>query len=153
MSAGLTVRDLVVAPAGTPVLRGVELVVDAGRRAVLVGPSGAGKTTLLRAIAGLETVAEGAIELGVRRLDARVPAHRRRVSVVFQEPRLLPHARVDDNVALPLRAAGLSRRERRARAAERLEEVGLAALAAWRARPVRWRAAARGARASAGAHA
>ncbi len=128
MSAALEVRDLVVAPAGTPVLRGVDLTIPAGRRAVLVGPSGAGKTTLLRAIAGLERVAEGEIRLGDRRLDGRTPAHRRRVSVVFQEPRLLPHARVDDNVALPLRAAGVSRRTRRARAAERLEEVGLAGI-------------------------
>jgi len=129
VSCGLTVRGLVVAPGGTPVLRGTDLSIEPGRRAVLVGPSGAGKTTLLRAIAGLEPVLEGLLELGGRRLDARTPAHRRRVSAVFQEPRLLPHARVDDNVALPLRAAGVGRRERRARAAERLEEVGLAGLA------------------------
>ena len=130
MSAALRIRQLVVAPGGSPVLRGVDLDVAAGRRAVLVGPSGAGKTTLLRAIAGLEAVRDGAIELGARRLDHGVPAHRRRVSVVFQEPRLLPHARIDDNVALPLRAAGMPRRERRARAGERLEEVGLAGMAA-----------------------
>ena len=130
MSAALSIRGLVVAPGATPVLRGVELAIEAGRRAVLVGPSGAGKTTLLRAIAGLEAARDGTIELGGRRLGRRVPAHRRRVSVVFQEPRLLPHARIDDNVALPLRAAGASRRERRARAGERLEEVGLAGMAA-----------------------
>jgi len=129
VSAALSIRGLVVAPGAAPVLRGVELEIAAGRRAVLVGPSGAGKTTLLRAIAGLEVVSEGTIELGGRRLDRRVPAHRRRVSVVFQEPRLLPHARIDDNVALPLRAAGVPRRERRQRAGERLEEVGLAGMA------------------------
>jgi len=128
VSAALHCRQLVVAPGGTPVLRGVDLDVPAGRRGVLVGPSGAGKTTLLRAIAGLEPVREGTLELGDRRVDAAVPAHRRRVSVVFQEPRLLPHLRVDDNVALPLRAAGAGRRERRARAAGLLEDVGLAAL-------------------------
>jgi ABC-type Fe3+/spermidine/putrescine transport system ATPase subunit len=111
------------------VLRGVDLHVPAGRRAVLVGPSGAGKTTLLRAIAGLEQLRGGAIELGGRRL-AGVPAYRRRVSVVFQEPRLLAHLRVDDNVALPLRASRVGRRERRARAAGFLEEVGLAGIAA-----------------------
>jgi putative spermidine/putrescine transport system ATP-binding protein len=130
MTAGLRCRGLVVAPGGSPVLRGVDLDVPAGRRGVLVGPSGAGKTTLLRAIAGLEPVREGTVELGGRRLDSRVPAHRRRVSVVCQEPRLLPHLRVDDNVALPLRAAGAGRRERRARAAALLEDVGLAALGA-----------------------
>jgi len=129
VSASLHVRGLVVAPGGSPVLRGVDLDIPAGRRAVLVGPSGAGKTTLLRAIAGLEPVREGAVELGGRRLDARVPSHRRRIAVVFQEPRLLGHLRVDDNVALALRAAGVGRRERRRRAAERLAEVGLAAVA------------------------
>ena len=134
MSAALRCRGLVVAPGGTPVLRGVDLEVPAGRRAVLVGPSGAGKTTLLRAIAGLEPLREGTIELGGRRLDATVPSHRRRVAVVFQEPRLLGHLRVDDNVALALRAAGVGRRERRRRAGERLAEVGLAGVAD---RPVR----------------
>jgi ABC-type sulfate/molybdate transport systems ATPase subunit len=134
MSAALRCRGLVVAPGGAPVLRGVDLDVPAGRRAVLVGPSGAGKTTLLRAVAGLEPVREGTIELGPRRLDATVPSHRRRVSVVFQEPRLLGHLRVDDNVALALRAAGVGRRERRRRAAERLAEVGLAGVAD---RPIR----------------
>ncbi len=129
MSASLHVRGLVVAPGGSPVLRGVDLDVPAGRRAVLVGPSGAGKTTLLRAIAGLELVRKGTVELGGRRLDAKVPSHRRRVAVVFQEPRLLGHLRVDDNVALALRAAGVGRRERRRRAAECLAEVGLAAVA------------------------
>ncbi len=128
MSATLHCRGVVVAPGGTPVLRSVDLEVSAGQRAVLVGPSGAGKTTLLRAIAGLEHVREGTVELGGRRL-AGIPPHRRRVSVVFQEPRLLPHLRVEDNVALPLRAAGVGRRERRARAATLLDEVGLAGLA------------------------
>jgi len=130
VSAALRIHGLVVAPGAAPVLRGVDLDVAAGRRAVLVGPSGAGKTTLLRAVAGLEEVREGMVELGGRRLDRGVPSHRRRVSVVFQEPRLLPHARIDDNVALPLRAAGVGRRERRARAGELLEEVGLAGMAA-----------------------
>ncbi len=129
MSAALDVRGLVVAPGHEPVLRGVDLSVAAGERAVLVGPSGAGKTTLLRAIAGLQPVAAGTVALGGRRLDDSVAPHRRRVSVVFQEPRLLPHARVDDNVALPLRAAGVGRGPRRAAAAARLEEVGLAGLA------------------------
>ncbi len=95
---------------------------------VLVGPSGAGKTTLVRAVAGLQPLAGGIIELNGRSLE-RVPAHRRRMAVVFQEPRLLPHLRVDDNVALALRAAGVGRRERRRRAAERLEEVGMSGLA------------------------
>jgi ABC-type Fe3+/spermidine/putrescine transport system ATPase subunit len=123
--AGLVCRDLVVAPGGAVVLRRLSLQVPAGTRTVVVGPSGAGKTTLLRAIAGLQPLLEGEIRLGERRLD-RLPAHRRRVAVVFQEPRLLPHLDVADNVAFGLRAAGLPRTVRRARALELLDEVGLA---------------------------
>lgn len=109
-------------------LRRLSLEVAPGRRTVLVGPSGAGKTTLMRAVAGLERLEEGEVELGERSL-AGVPSHRRRVALVFQEPRLLPHLDVTDNVAFPLRAAGVGRRERRARGWALLDEVGLAALA------------------------
>ena len=124
MSLALECSGLTVAPGGAPVLRGLDFAIPAGGRSVLVGPSGAGKTTLLRAIAGLEPLAGGSIRLGERDLGG-VPPHRRRIAVVFQEPRLLPHLSVADNVALPLRAAGVGRAERAARARERLEEVGL----------------------------
>jgi ABC-type Fe3+/spermidine/putrescine transport system ATPase subunit len=124
-AAVLACRDLVVAPGGTVVLRRLSLQIPAGTRTVVVGPSGAGKTTLLRAIAGLERLLEGEIRLGGRRLDT-VPAHRRRLAVVFQEPRLLPHLDVADNVAFGLRAAGVDRATRRARALALLDEVGLA---------------------------
>ncbi|MBS1885684.1 MAG: ABC transporter ATP-binding protein [Actinobacteria bacterium] len=121
---GLGCRGLVAAPGGSPVLRGVDLDVPAGTRTVLVGPSGAGKTTLLRAICGLQAIEAGSIELGGRRID-RLPAYRRRCAVVFQEPRLLPHLDVGENVAFALRAAGARRAERRARARALLTEVGL----------------------------
>jgi ABC-type Fe3+/spermidine/putrescine transport system ATPase subunit len=87
---GLACRDLVAAPGGAVVLRRLSLHIPDGTRTVVVGPSGAGKTTLLRAIAGLQRLLEGQIWLGGRRLDT-LPVHRRRVAVVFQEPRLLPH--------------------------------------------------------------
>jgi ABC-type Fe3+/spermidine/putrescine transport system ATPase subunit len=122
--AELECAGVVVSAAGRPVLRGVDLTVAAGSRTALVGPSGAGKTTLLRAIAGLAPLDAGEIRIGARPLDG-VPAHRRRVAVVFQEPRLLPHLSVCENVALPLKAAGLPRRERRDRACELLADVGL----------------------------
>jgi ABC-type Fe3+/spermidine/putrescine transport system ATPase subunit len=126
--AALVCSRLVVSPGGAPVLRGLDLEIPAGTRTALVGPSGAGKTTLLRAIAGLTPVSEGTIRLGGRELLG-VPPHRRRIAVVFQEPRLLPHLSVEENVAFPLRAAGVARAERRARARERLDEVGLGGLA------------------------
>jgi putative spermidine/putrescine transport system ATP-binding protein len=128
VSAGLEIRDLSVSPGGgEPVLSGVELSVVAGSRLVVAGPSGAGKTTLLRAIAGLERPVSGTIELAGLSVDG-VPAHRREIAMVFQEPRLLPHLTVLDNVALPMRASGEKRDVRRSAAAERLAEVGLARL-------------------------
>lgn len=74
----------------------------------LIGPSGAGKTTLLRFIAGLDRPAEGVIRLGERVLfDAAagidLDASKRRVGMVFQEPRLLPHLNVAANIGLGLR--------------------------------------------------
>jgi putative spermidine/putrescine transport system ATP-binding protein len=133
VTGGLEVGGLVASPGGAPVLRGIDLAVAPGTRTVIVGPSGAGKTTLLRAVAGLEPVVAGSIRLAGRALDG-VPPHRRRIAIVFQEPRLLPHLTVTDNVALPLRASGVGRGERRARAGALLEEVGLSALAARRPR-------------------
>jgi ABC-type Fe3+/spermidine/putrescine transport system ATPase subunit len=100
---------------------------------VLVGPSGAGKTTLLRAVAGLVAVDAGEIRLGARSLVG-VPAYRRRIAVVFQEPRLLPHLDVADNVAFALRAAGIGRAERRRRARALLDDVGLGGFADRRVR-------------------
>lgn len=126
---GLSCDDVTVSPGGgAPVLRGLSLDVPAGTRTALVGPSGAGKTTLLRAIAGLEPLAGGQVLLDGARIDG-LPPHRRHIAVVFQEPRLLGHLDVLDNVALPLRAAGARRRERRRVAAQHLDEVGLSALA------------------------
>ncbi len=127
-AAALSCAGLTVAPGETPVLERLSLDVAAGTRLALVGPSGAGKTTLLRAIAGLQPLREGRIVLGGHRID-RLPAHRRGTAVVFQEPRLLAHLDVLDNVALPLRAAGAGRKARRKAAAGHLEEVGIAALA------------------------
>ena len=105
-------------------LRGVDLVVPLAGRLALVGPSGAGKTTLLRVVAGLGVLDEGRIELGGRSLVDMAP-HRRPIAMVFQEPRLLPHLDVIGNVALPLRATGVRRADRRRRATALLDEVGL----------------------------
>jgi len=131
--SALACSGVVVSAAGAPVLRGVDLTVAAGSRTVLVGPSGAGKTTLLRTVAGLAPLDAGEIRLGARSLRG-VPAHRRRIAVVFQEPRLLPHLDVADNVAFALRAAGVRRAERRRRARALLDDVGLGGFADRRVR-------------------
>jgi thiamine transport system ATP-binding protein len=126
--ATLACAGLAVAARGVTILRDLDLTVPAGRLTALVGPSGAGKTTLLRAIAGLEPVAAGSISLGGRDL-ATVASHRRRLAVVFQEPRLFPNLTVGDNAAFPLRMAGVNRRRRRDAATALLDEVGLAGMA------------------------
>lgn len=122
---GLEVEGLVVTRGSAPVLSEVALRVPHAGRLALVGPSGAGKTTLLRAVAGLDEVQAGVIRVGGRDITG-MPPHRRPIAMVFQEPRLLPHATVLENVALPLRVRGVGRRTRRARAQALLDEVGLA---------------------------
>jgi NitT/TauT family transport system ATP-binding protein len=100
-----------------PVLNGITL--DVGEEFVaIIGPSGCGKTTLLRIIAGLEKPDEG-----------KVVFHggEARVGFIFQFPTLLPWLTVLDNVALPLRANGMSWSEARERARKYLSLVGLQA--------------------------
>jgi NitT/TauT family transport system ATP-binding protein len=104
------------------VLDGVSFSVAEREIVCVVGPNGSGKSTLLRLIAGLLTPDAGTIEIDGRPVAASDP----RVALVFQEPRLLPWRRAIDNVALPLELAGVSGSERRRRAAELVEVVGLA---------------------------
>jgi sulfonate transport system ATP-binding protein len=113
----LTICGLRKAFGDNDVLRGIDLHIPAGQFVAVVGRSGCGKSTLLRLIAGLETPSDGSISFGE---DARAE----HVRVMFQEPRLLPWARVLDNVEVGLgRNRGLP--DAKARADAALEEVGL----------------------------
>src|SRR3954447_16288739 len=91
----LTIRGLRKSFGDNEVLRGVDLHIPAGQSVAIVGRSGCGKSTLLRLIAGLETITSGTISLGE---DARPED----IRVMFQEPRLLPWARVLSNVEVGL---------------------------------------------------
>ncbi len=111
-----------------------EVRVDDGETLAVAGLSGAGKTTLLRALAGLIRPEAGHIGLGDEVwFDAAtgvfVPVERRPVGVVFQDFALFPHLDARTNVAFPLEAAGVGRRERRRRADELLERLGVSQLA------------------------
>ena len=114
----LTIRGLRKSFGDNEVLRGIDLHIPAGQSVAIVGRSGCGKSTLLRLIAGLETITAGTISLGE---DARPED----VRVMFQEPRLLPWARVLPNVEVGL---GRERNspDAQARAESALVEVGLA---------------------------
>jgi sulfonate transport system ATP-binding protein len=119
----VTVRDLRKAFDGHAVIEGLDLHIPAGQFTAVVGRSGCGKSTLLRLILGLEAPTGGHIRLEEPAGASRRAAPPRRI--MFQEPRLLPWARVVDNVAVGLTGLG-SRKERRARALAALAEVGLA---------------------------
>src|SRR5438477_3318935 len=105
----------------------VNLHVDHGEYVVLLGPSGCGKTTTLRMIGGHEFPTEGDIVLDGQSL-VNLPPHRRPTTTVFQHFALFPHRSVLDNVAFGLKMEGMGKDDRRKRAMEALEMVGLAEL-------------------------
>src|SRR5512139_3247107 len=107
----------------------VSIAIDAGEFFTLLGPSGCGKTTLLRMIAGFDLPDAGAIVLdGVDLKDT--PPERRPIHTVFQSYALFPHMTVAQNIAFPLKMAGKSESDIRAKVREALEQVKLAEKAA-----------------------
>jgi putative spermidine/putrescine transport system ATP-binding protein len=103
----------------------INLEINNGEFFSLLGPSGSGKTTVLRMIAGFETPTAGAILLHGRDVTTLAP-YDRDVNTVFQDYALFPHMSVQRNVEYGLKVKGVSKTERRQRAAEMLEVVRLA---------------------------
>jgi len=120
-------------PAGAiPVLRGVDMQVNAGESVSIRGESGSGKTTLLYCMAGLEQADHGDLEWEGRSVIGLNTAERARaraevLGFVFQSYYLTPELDVLENVLLARRLAGRIRPEDRTRAKDLLERVGLAA--------------------------
>jgi sulfonate transport system ATP-binding protein len=113
----LTIHDLRKSFGDNEVLRGIDLHIPAGQFVAIVGRSGCGKSTLLRLIAGLDAKTAGSIDFGE---EARAED----IRVMFQEPRLLPWARVLSNVEVGLGRQRTSL-DAQARAESALVEVGL----------------------------
>ena len=111
-------------------LRGVDLTVERGDYVAIMGPSGSGKSTLMHILGCLDSPSKGSYKLAgdeVAHLSrGRLATIRNRfIGFVFQNFNLLPRATLARNVELPLLYGGLKREERRKRAMEMLEQVGL----------------------------
>ncbi|MEV0105441.1 amino acid ABC transporter ATP-binding protein [Nocardia sp. NPDC050799] len=127
MSASLTGTGLHLRLGGNPILRGVDIHVDAGKTTTVIGPSGSGKSTLLRVLNRLHEPDAGDILIdGGSVLTENPDRLRQRIGMVFQQFNLFPHRTVADNIALgPRKLRGLSKEEGRTLALEQLEIVGL----------------------------
>jgi NitT/TauT family transport system ATP-binding protein len=105
------------------VLAGIDVEVAASEFVALLGPSGCGKSTLLRLVAGLDTPDGGSVSVDGRPIRRR--EHPEATAFVFQEAHLLPWRTLMKNVLLPLELRGMAPGERRDRALNMLERVGL----------------------------
>jgi putative ABC transport system ATP-binding protein len=111
-------------------LRGVSLEVHSGEYVAIAGPSGSGKSTLLQLIGGIDSPTAGTVEVLGTRLDTLSDRELTRLRLtrlgfIFQRFHLLPVLTARENVELPMSEAGISKAERRRRALELLEYVGL----------------------------
>ncbi|MBB4382518.1 MULTISPECIES: ATP-binding cassette domain-containing protein [unclassified Bradyrhizobium] len=119
----LSIRGLRKSFGSNEVLRGIDLHIPAGQFVAIVGKSGCGKSTLLRLIAGLDKIDAGSISFGQDTQPKDIQPED--IRVMFQEPRLLPWARVLGNVEVGLGRDRTSA-DAHARAEKALAEVGLA---------------------------
>jgi putative ABC transport system ATP-binding protein len=127
----LSARALRKSYANTPALDGASFAVDAGEIVAVMGPSGSGKSTLLHCLAGIVRPDAGAVRYRGRELSAlgdaeRSALRRQEFGFVFQFGQLVPELTCLENVALPLRLAGVRRRIAEQRAAAWLERLEVA---------------------------
>ena len=116
-------------PGGHYGVSNITLNIESGALAFVTGHSGAGKSTLLRLIALLERPTRGQLLIDGRNIgrlpEKEIPAHRRKIGLIFQDHRLLNDRSVFENVALPLHVRGFPVREVGKRVRASLDKVGL----------------------------
>jgi putative ABC transport system ATP-binding protein len=118
------------AESGVVALKKITLTVGPAERVAVMGPSGSGKSTLLNLVCGLDEPTSGSVkvegvELAGLSDDARTRLRREKIGMIFQTFNLLSTLTALENVALPLRLQGLSKKEAEGRAAAMLGHVGL----------------------------
>ncbi|ETX12244.1 ABC transporter ATP-binding protein [Marinomonas ushuaiensis DSM 15871] len=126
--ARLILEDVCKSFHGEPVVKGLNLTIEAGEFVALLGPSGCGKSTILRMLAGFEPVTDGTISHGEHCLSSakqHVATEDRNFGMVFQSYALWPHMSVKDNVGYPLKIQKIHSDERNKRIQEALEIVQL----------------------------
>ena len=140
MNSVVTIRDVELSRGGRVLVSHLNLDANAGDVIALRGPSGSGKTTILRAIAALDPLQTGTIEIGDARLDARHPPDRatlhrlrRNVGLVFQFHCLFEHMSALQNVCLaPVHVYGIEQRDAELSARDLLRQFGVESQAdAW----------------------
>ncbi|CAK02056.1 methionine ABC transporter ATP-binding protein [Bartonella tribocorum] len=115
--------------AGVPVINNLSLNIHAGEILGIIGRSGAGKSTLIRCLNGLEKIDAGSIffeGVDISNLsEIEWAPYRQRIGMIFQHFNLLSSQNILDNIALPLKLSGVSKKQRHKRALELIELVGL----------------------------
>jgi multiple sugar transport system ATP-binding protein len=111
-------------PDGTEAVKQMSLDIPDGEFVILVGPSGCGKSTALRMIAGLEDITEGELKIDDRVVNDLAPKDRD-IAMVFQNYALYPHMTVRENMAFPLKLAGVDQAEIERKVSEAAETLDL----------------------------
>ncbi|TJX12886.1 ABC transporter ATP-binding protein [Tissierella creatinini] len=120
----LELKNISVKLSNKEILKSINLKVNNGEFISLLGASGCGKSTMLKTIAGIIKQNEGSILLGGNLAD-KIPAHKRKTVIVFQDFRLFPHMTVAENISFPLKMMGTNKTKCREKAIELLEKVQL----------------------------
>lgn len=120
----LELKNISVALSNKEILKSIDLKVHDGEFISLLGASGCGKSTMLKTIAGILKQNQGSIILGGNVAD-KIPPHKRKTVIVFQDFRLFPHMTVAENILFPLKMMGANKIKCREKALELLDKVQL----------------------------